>query len=206
MPSECRNGLTSVGGGIEDEPRPLRGSSSVRHPAPQQTRPGWRFGLNLNQGFRVMRIAAILSLVLAFSLPLVGAQGGQGGTSGSAAPPIPNASAIVKKGNAQRGQYLVTHVAMCIECHSERDDEGTLIQGRQFMGGPIPTRPSWARDWAERAPRNAGLPGYTDEQALRLLTEGAIARDGRQLRPPMPRFRMTPEDAADVIAFMRSLS
>jgi mono/diheme cytochrome c family protein len=113
---------------------------------------------------------------------------------------------VVKKGSAQRGQYIVTHVAMCIECHSERDEEGSLIQGRQYMGGAIPTRPSWAREWAERAPRNAGLPGYSDEQALRLLTEGAIARDGRQLRPPMPRFRMTPEDAADVIAFMRSLS
>jgi len=35
--------------------------------------------------------------------------------------------------------------------------------------------------------------------------QGAIARDGRQLMPPMPRFRMTPEDAADVIAFLRSI-
>jgi hypothetical protein len=57
-----------------------------------------------------------------------------------------------------------------------------------------------------RAPRNRGLPGYTDEQALQLLTEGAIGRDGKQLRLPMPRFRMTTQDAADVIAFLRSLS
>ena len=61
-----------------------------------------------------------------------------------------------------------------------------------------------ANDWAN-VPRNKGLPGYSDEQALRLLTEGAIGRDGKQLRPPMPRFRMTPQDAADVIAFLRSL-
>ncbi len=153
-----------------------------------------------------MRTAAILSLFLAFSLGMAAAQGGQGSMAGTAAPPLANASSIVKKGNPQRGQYLVTHVAMCIECHSERDAEGNIVQGRQFMGATIPTRPAWAVEWAERAPRNAGLPGYNDEQALRLLTEGAIARDGRQLRPPMPRFRMTPEDAADVIAFMRSLS
>jgi len=44
-----------------------------------------------------------------------------------------------------------------------------------------------------------------DEQALRLLTEGAIGRDGKQLRPPMPRFRMTRQAATDVIAFLRSL-
>lgn len=40
---------------------------------------------------------------------------------------------------------------------------------------------------------------------MRLLTEGAIGRNGTRLHPLMPRFRMTPQDAADVIAYMRSL-
>ena len=47
--------------------------------------------------------------------------------------------------------------------------------------------------------------GYDDKAALKLLTEGAIGREGRRLRPPMPRFFMTPQDAADVIAYLRSL-
>ena len=112
---------------------------------------------------------------------------------------------VAKKGVVERGRYLAERVAMCVECHSERDAAGTIIPSRKYMGGPIPTRPSWALEWADRAPRNAGLPGYDDAAALRLLTQGAIARDGRQLMPPMPRFRMTPEDAADVIAFLRSI-
>lgn len=41
---------------------------------------------------------------------------------------------------------------------------------------------------------------------MRLLTQGAIGRDGVQLRPPMPRFRMTPQDGADVVAYLQSLS
>jgi hypothetical protein len=41
--------------------------------------------------------------------------------------------------------------------------------------------------------------------AMRLLTQGAIGRDGAQLKLPMPRFRMNNQDAADVIAFLRSL-
>ena len=94
---------------------------------------------------------------------------------------------------------------MCVECHSGRDEKGEIIPDERFMGGPIPFRPPWPNDWAMRAPRNAGLPGYTDELALRLLTQGAIGRDGRQLKPPMPRFRMTPQDAADVVAFMRTM-
>ena len=114
-------------------------------------------------------------------------------------------STIAARGNVQHGRYIAEHVAMCIECHSGRDASGNIVQSELFEGGPIPFAPPWPNDWANRAPRNKGLPGYTDEQALRLLTEGAIGRDGKQLRPPMPRFRMTRQDATDVIAFLRSL-
>ena len=107
-------------------------------------------------------------------------------------------------GNAEHGRYIVEHVAMCVECHSGRDDRGGILQSERFLGAPIPFAPPWPNDWAMRAPRNRGLPGYTDELALRLLTEGAIGRNGEQLRPPMPRFRMSVQDAADVIAYMRS--
>jgi transposase len=87
----------------------------------------------------------------------------------------------------------------------DTDERGEIVPSARFMGGPVPVRPPWPIDWAERAPRNRGLPGYDDRQAMRLLTQGAIDRNGNQLRPPMPRFRMTPQDAADVIAYMRSL-
>ena len=108
-------------------------------------------------------------------------------------------------GDVVHGRYVAERVAMCVECHSGRDARGNIIDSERYRGGPIPFAPPWPNEWAVRAPRNRGLPGYDDAQALRLLTEGAIGRDGRQLNPPMPRFRMTPQDAADVIAFLRSL-
>ena len=110
---------------------------------------------------------------------------------------------VLPAGNIEHGRYLAEHVAMCVECHSRRDANGNILPDQEFEGAPIPFKPP--EGWATRAPRNKGLPGYTDEQALRLLTGGAIGRDGRQLQPPMPRFRMTRQDAADVIAFLRSL-
>lgn len=106
-------------------------------------------------------------------------------------------------GNITHGQYIAEHVAMCVECHSPRDENGRIIQGQEFMGGPLPIDPP--RGWATRVPRNRGLLGYTDDQAMRLLTEGAIGRHNEQLLLPMPRFHMTKADAADVIAFLRSL-
>jgi len=115
------------------------------------------------------------------------------------------AAAQTGGGNVEHGRYLVQDVAMCQQCHSPRDDQGNLLESNLFEGGPIPVRPPWPNDWALIAPRNKGLPGYDDAAAMRLLTEGSIGRDGKQLRPPMPHFHMTKQDAADVIAYMRSL-
>ena len=118
-------------------------------------------------------------------------------------PQNPKAEQPALGGNISHGQYLAEHVAMCVECHSPRDEEGRILQGQEFMGAPLPLKPP--PGWATRAPRNRGLLGYTDAQALRLLTGGAIGRHNEQLLPPMPRFHMSREDAIDVIAFLRSL-
>jgi mono/diheme cytochrome c family protein len=112
----------------------------------------------------------------------------------------------VAGGNVEHGRYLVERVAMCGECHSTRDTRGRPVASLWLRGGPMPVNgPQWAgEDWPLYIPRIAGLPGYSDEQAMRLLTQGSLNREGRQLRPPMPRFRMTPEDAAAVIAYLRT--
>jgi hypothetical protein len=140
---------------------------------------------------RVLVVSSLLCLAVAVSL------------SGQQ-PPTASSSAKVS-GNIEHGRYLVENVVMCYECHSTRDPQGNIVPGTRFRGGPMPMRPSWNTDWPIQIPRIAGLPGYSDEQAMRLLTQGAIRRDGVQLRYPMPRFHMSPQDAADVIAYLRTL-
>ncbi len=123
----------------------------------------------------------------------------------AAAPPA--RAVVLPPGNVEHGRYIAERVAMCVECHSGRDEEGNIRESARYEGSPLPfLPPSWGRGWATRIPRNKGLSGYTDAMALRLLTEGSIGREGTPLKPPMPKFRMTPQDAADVIAFMRSAS
>lgn len=76
---------------------------------------------------------------------------------------------------------------------------------RLFDGAPIPVaKPSQVSVWAEYAPRIAALPQYTEEQIITLLTTG-IGRDGTPLRSPMPTFRISWQDAADVAAYLKSL-
>jgi mono/diheme cytochrome c family protein len=125
--------------------------------------------------------------------------------AGADAPAQPRPRPAVS-GDVDRGRYLVERVAMCGECHSTRDGRGQIVSTLFLRGGPMPVNPpAWAaEDWPLYIPRIAGLPGYTEDQAMRLLTQGSIDRDGRQLRAPMPRFRMSQQDAAAVIAYLRS--
>jgi mono/diheme cytochrome c family protein len=102
-----------------------------------------------------------------------------------------------------RGQYLATQVAMCVQCHSPRDAEGRLIEQELFLGAPIPVAVK-GKNWALRAPRIAGLTGWTAEDFIRLLQTGKRP-DGSSPRRPMPPFRMTREDAAAIEAYLRSL-
>ena len=146
-------------------------------------------------------VAGAVLLVAGFTLARPAVSASQRQTQ----PQTQNQTTQAIGGNIEHGRYLVHEVAMCPQCHTPRDDQGNLIESKMFDGGPIPIRPPWADNWAIIAPRNKGLPGYDDTAAMRLLTEGAIGRDGKQLKPPMPRFHMTKQDAADVIAYMRSL-
>lgn len=105
-----------------------------------------------------------------------------------------------------RGKYIVEGVAMCGMCHTPRDSAGNLHRSRWLEGASVwlqPAKP--VEDWPQRAPRLAGSPPGSDAELITLLTTG-IWRDGNPLRPPMPQFRMSREDAESVVAYLRSLN
>jgi mono/diheme cytochrome c family protein len=153
---------------------------------------------------RNARSIAVAAILIAATQVSAAPQRGTASTTTPTQSTAAASDASLPAGNVEHGRYLAERVAMCVECHSERDEQGRIITNEKYLGGKIPFAPPWPNDWATRAPRNRGLVGYDDKAALRLLTEGAIGRDGRQLQPPMPRFFMTKQDAADVIAFLRS--
>jgi len=104
-----------------------------------------------------------------------------------------------------RGKYIVDGVAMCTQCHTPRTNSGTLDTTQWLQGAPLwlnPAKP--VSDWPLKAPRLAGLIPGSDDDMIRLLTTG-IWRNGQPLRPPMPQFRMTRQDAAAVVAYLKSL-
>jgi mono/diheme cytochrome c family protein len=158
---------------------------------------GRRHGGGNRQLWIAAAFAAAFLLLLA-----VGSSIGRAQRKQNAAAPAANANdaALVA-----RGKYIVEDVAYCTNCHTPRDDDGNLERSQWLMGAPVflqPARPM--SDWPEVEPRLAGQPPATDAQMIRLLTTG-IWTTGQHLRQPMPQFRMTPEDAAAVVAYLKSL-
>jgi mono/diheme cytochrome c family protein len=106
----------------------------------------------------------------------------------------------------RHGKYIVEQVALCVECHTPRDENGQLQRTEYLKGAPVPVKspPYPQMKWALKAPAIAGLPGYAEEQSIHLLMEG-LTRDGRRPDPPMPQFRLNRSDAEAVVAYLKSL-
>jgi mono/diheme cytochrome c family protein len=105
-----------------------------------------------------------------------------------------------------RGKYIVEYVALCVECHTPRDENGILKPTEYLKGAPVSVKtPPYPRmKWALKAPAIAGLPGYTEEESIHLLMDG-LTRDRRRPDPPMPQYRLNRADAEAVVAYLKSL-
>ena len=107
----------------------------------------------------------------------------------------------------ERGRYIAHDVAMCVQCHTPRDASGALIEEQEFMGAPFPVAaPGFIPEgaWCVTTPRIAGLPGFTDAEAVEFFMNGA--RLGRhQPKWPMPPFHLSREDAEALVAYLRGL-
>jgi mono/diheme cytochrome c family protein len=145
------------------------------------------------------------AILVAAALPLA--------LRGAAARPAPQATRAAPASAAvpddprliERGRYLTHDVAMCVQCHTPRDRTGALITEQEFRGAPNPfPAPFPGIPWALRSINIRGLGALPEEAVLRILTTG-IGRQGKPPDPPMPRFRMSTEDAQAIVVYLRSL-
>lgn len=116
-------------------------------------------------------------------------------------------AAASKAPNIKHGKYIVERMSMCSDCHTPRNEKGEYIKDRLLTGSTLTFKPTVPMPaWAPAAPAIAGLPGLTDQQAITILETGKTPPGKPALRPPMPEFRMSHEDAQDVVAYLRSLA
>ena len=106
----------------------------------------------------------------------------------------------------ERGEYLVTRVGLCIDCHTPHNEHGELVTEKQLQGSTLIAVPTVPMPWAATAPRIAGLPtGYSRDDLVHFLVTGERPRGLPPPLPPMPPYRMNREDAEAATAYIESL-
>ena len=118
------------------------------------------------------------------------------------------ASTALAGGDAERGRYLAA-IMDCEGCHSGRTPDGAIDPAQHLTGGTIGFElPGLGIFWPPNlTPRTGGLSDWTDEQVAAAIRTGARP-DGRMLAPIMPwaaYAALTDEDAADLVAYLRTL-
>jgi mono/diheme cytochrome c family protein len=91
-----------------------------------------------------------------------------------------------------RGQYLVMSAGKCSDCH-----------GPHLQGGPLTfLKPGLPFLYA--SPKIAGLPELSSADGVKFLETGVLP-NGKHARPPMPQYRFNRDDAAAIVAYLKSL-
>lgn len=122
-------------------------------------------------------------------------------------PLVGSVSAPPRAVTAEYGAYLAGPVAHCLECHTPMGPQGPKIATDLGRGGLEFHGPWGVSVAANLTSHPDGLAGYSDAEILAMITEGQRP-DGSPMLPPMPYgyfARMTPEDAAALVLYLRTL-
>jgi mono/diheme cytochrome c family protein len=118
---------------------------------------------------------------------------------------LTQSAAQSRQSQADRGKYLVQEVARCGECHTPRDAQGEVDRSRWLQGAPMWFQPVHStQNWAYMAPPLAGLGGLSEADVTRILETG-LDPGGKPVRPPMHIYHLSHEDAAAIVAYLKSL-
>ncbi len=124
---------------------------------------------------------------------------------------VPGLKIEITPGRVERGRYLANAVAVCIVCHSERDEgvyAAPVKAGSEGQGGGVFSR-------EDGFPGNIyvsnitpyGIGKWTDAELFRAITSG-VSKDGHALFPIMnyPAYgQMDQEDIFSIMAYLRGL-
>ncbi len=108
----------------------------------------------------------------------------------------------------ERGQYLVTAIGGCNDCHTPQTPTGPdmahALQGAPLGFELVPALQGHV-PWVAVAPPIAGGPvNWSDEQFATFLQTG-VRPDGSHPNPPMPAFRLNADDARAVVAYIKTV-
>lgn len=109
----------------------------------------------------------------------------------------------------ERGRYLAEEVAKCQDCHTPRTEDGKLDRSKWMKGAvldfqPINPIPGWHKTSPDLT-RPGRLFAKWGELAILNFLKTGLAPSGKPADPPMPAYKLKPEDAEAVLEYLKSL-
>lgn len=120
-----------------------------------------------------------------------------------------SAPAYAQDAQVSRGKYLVEQVARCPECHTPRTETGELDRARWMKGATLAHAASTpAEEWRPQSPditSTSTLWSRWGQDAVVNFLATARNPRGVHASAPMPPFTMRTEDAAAVVAYLKTV-
>ena len=107
------------------------------------------------------------------------------------------------------GKYLVEEVAKCQDCHTPKLPGGELDRSKWLKGAVLDFQPiepvkGWHKTSPDLTPAGRLWTKWGEPAILKYLQTG-IAPNGRPADPPMPAYKLRPQDAEAVVAYLKTI-
>ena len=110
---------------------------------------------------------------------------------------------------AARGKYLAEHAIVCQECHTPKLETGEYDMTKWMKGATLPYAPiAPIKDWHKSAPDltpNGTLWKKWGPEGIIKFLETAKNPRGNPAGPPMPSYKLSPEDAKAIVEYLKTL-
>jgi len=122
---------------------------------------------------------------------------------------LPESAVILRAETpVERGKYLVENAALCGECHTPKlngnPDASKSLKGSTLVFQPIGEIPSWHKTAPDISSTSRLFERWGDDGFKKFLETGHNPRGG-SADPPMPQYRFTPEDAAAIVQYLKTV-
>jgi len=109
----------------------------------------------------------------------------------------------------ERGKYLVDNVMACGSCHTPRTADGKPDESKYLKGATLNIQPiEPVEGWHKSAPDLTSASRLFlkwKEEGLIKFMETGLGPTGHTADAPMPTYKLKPEDAEAVVAYLKSL-
>jgi mono/diheme cytochrome c family protein len=123
---------------------------------------------------------------------------------------LPLSAVFAQQDKIAYGKYLVEEVGKCHECHTPKLDNGEFdktkwLKGAELNFQPIKPIERWHKTSPDLTFGSRLWQRWKEEGLRKYLETGLNPLNNKPADPPMPTYKLKPQDAEAIIEYLKSL-